>query len=364
MEKLATPPGSIVPATVPASLQESVPSTGPYEVVTADVDSQVVLERREDFEPWSTAAQPRGFADRIVMEIGGDEEGVHSAVLGGEVDWTDILSEEGMSQLVRRYGSQVHVFPQLVTMALFLNTELPPFDDVDVRRAVNLAVDRQKVLQLFGGPELATITCQTFPLGIRGYEPYCPFTADPSLSGVWSAPDLARAKRLVRGKRRVPVTILGWDDNADVVEHLVEVLKDLGYPATSEIRSLPGHFGKVRTDPEIQAGMTGWFADTPGASSFYQPNFSCATARLADTTNFSRLCDHKIDRLSREAGELQFSDAQKANELWSRIDREVTLTGAWVPLVSTKGADLVSERVGNYSYSPLYGMILSQAWVK
>ena len=57
IQKLATPPASILPVTVPTDPQVTIPSTGPYEVVEHDAEKQVVLERRDDFEPWATAAQ-------------------------------------------------------------------------------------------------------------------------------------------------------------------------------------------------------------------------------------------------------------------------------------------------------------------
>jgi ABC-type transport system substrate-binding protein len=63
------------------------------------------------------------------------------------------------------------------------------------------------------------------------------------------------------------------------------------------------------------------------------------------------------------ARSLQFSDPQHANELWARVDRRLTRAAAWAPLVNSKGVELVSKRLGNYSFSPVTGMILSQVWV-
>ena len=68
--------------------------------------------------------------------------------------------------------------------------------------------------------------------------------------------------------------------------------------------------------------------------------------------------------MSDEAGRLQFSDPQRANELWARIDRRLTRTAAWVPLVNPKGVELVSDRLGNYTHNPVTGIVLNQAWVR
>ena len=362
--KLATPVASIVPSSVPMTIQDSVPSTGPYEVASYEPQDQIVLERREGFRQWSSAAQPAGYVDRIVVDLGTKSADARKAVLEGDADWTDELGS-GVDELRRRYGSQIHVIPQLATFAVFLNTRVPPFDDVEVRRALNLAVDREEMQHVLGGTDRATITCQILPPGMQGYDPYCPYTADPSSSGAWLAPDLARAERLLRGKERVPVTVFSFDFLAGAAEHTAAVLRDLGYPAKSRVLPIGRFFDMVDSEPDVQAGVFGWFADVPGPSGFIRSNFACALARgRIPTTNTAHFCDRDIDRMSKRAGELQFTDPHLANELWARIDRKLTAVAAWLPIVNPKGTDLVSERVGNYTYSPVTGVILSQLWVK
>lgn len=366
--KLATPPASVLPVTVPIDIQVTVPSTGPYEVVDYDPEKQVVLERRDDFKPWATAAQSGGYAERIVVQM--NYRGQASrAVLAGHADWTDVSGDD-VTALRRRHGSHFREFPRPAIFAVFLNTKVSPFADVDVRRALNLAVDREVVQQTFGGPEQATVTCQILPPGSPGFDPYCPYTAEPGPSGQWRAPDLQRAKRLLRGKERVPVIVWGFDDVADTAEHIAAVLRDLGYPAEHRTLPIERFFGKMMTEPDVQAGVVGWMGDLPGPFSFIAPNFGCAAApsptpdQVQAAANFAHHCDPAIDRLSRKAARLQFSDPQRANELWAHIDRRLTRTAAWVPLVNPKGVELVSDRVGNYTYNPVTGMVLSQAWVK
>ena len=69
--------------------------------------------------------------------------------------------------------------PQPGTIALFLNTRVPPFNRLSVRRALNYAADRAAAVQVEGGPDVARATCQILPPHFPGYKPYCPTSTTP-----------------------------------------------------------------------------------------------------------------------------------------------------------------------------------------
>jgi peptide/nickel transport system substrate-binding protein len=58
------------------------------------------------------------------------------------------------------------------------------------------------------------------------------------------------------------------------------------------------------------------------------------------------------------------SQPQAPNEAWTRLEREVIDQALIVPLITPKVADFVSKRVGNYQRHPVYGMLISQVWVR
>ena len=77
--------------------------------------------------------------------------------------------------LRRQYPALLRSDPLLGTDMEQFNTRVPPFNDELARQAVNYATDRNKLVQIEGGPELATPTCQLLPPNSPGYRYYCPF---------------------------------------------------------------------------------------------------------------------------------------------------------------------------------------------
>jgi peptide/nickel transport system substrate-binding protein len=113
-------------------------------------------------------------------------------------------------------------------------------------------------------------------------------------------------------------------------------------------------FYRPRNYATFQIAQLRWFLDYPAASGFINAGiFDC-----------SYFCDRAIDRTIARARTLQATDPVAANELWGRIDRELTDQAPWLFLYNNKQADFVSSRVGNFQYNVRYGILLDQLWVK
>ena len=138
------------------------------------------LVRNPYFHEWSKAAQPDGYPDEIVFEIGGTPDEAVDDVIRGKADAFSTAQSEnppsaGLLLDARDpHASQVHTNPQPATIALFLNTRLAPFDRLDVRRALNYAADRAAAVERAGGPDVAQPTCQILPPHFPGYRPTAP----------------------------------------------------------------------------------------------------------------------------------------------------------------------------------------------
>lgn len=371
--KLALPTAAAIPPGVgrPGRGGQLPPATGPYGIDEVDRDGVVTLARNQRFRSWSSAAVPDGYADEITVRGGVDPRLAVPDVQKGKADYLGGPPTRGQARrLLTSDPGQFHMSVKQATEYFFLNTRVPPFDDVLVRRAVNFAVDRRAAVELVGGEDLAQPSCQILPPNFPGYRPNCPYTIDAGPGRPWRAPDLARARRLVGRSRtagmRVKVSVPGRQF-APVARLLVRTLRDLGYRAGLRILA-PEKYIPYVSDPRrrAQVGVQKWAPDYPAASNFLRVLFGCPQPGVepAASWNWSRFCDRTTERLATRATGLQASDPVAADALWARVDRRVVGAAAAVPLLNPKEIDFVSKRVGNYQHSPQWGVLLDQLSVR
>jgi YVTN family beta-propeller protein len=376
LHALALPLAAFVPAGTPVHpvRRRPIPGTGPYRVLPPKPAGTIRLVRNPRFHVWSQDARPDGYPDEIRIHQGSDIEKGIAAVQRGRADWVQVagVPVERLRTLMSTSGGRFHVGPMPLTFWMFLNTRAPPFDDPRVRRAVNLAVDRTKVVMGLGGSALAAPTCQVLPPGFPGYEPYCPYTLAPNPGGTWIARDVTRARSLIdrSGTRGMHVTVVIYDLPQPLAEarYFVSLLRGLGYVSSLRLIEDYNRYLQYVADSrnEAQIGLTGWSAPILAPSTFFGGNFSCAgfVPESAANSNFSELCDRKLDAMMRRAAAAQTSDPSRANELWAAVDRAVVDRAAAVPLVNPRSRVLVSARVGDYQSHPLWGTLLDQLWVE
>jgi YVTN family beta-propeller protein len=367
VHKLTTQIAYPVPEGVPMNeplVGEAFPGTGPY-ALTSMTDTEVRLARNAHFQVWDPAVRPDGYPDEIVFTLVEDDAQRVGMVENGEADYTSYRiprivgrSPELYSRIESQYPGQWHV-GSVGTHYFQLNVSLPPFNNLEARQALNLAIDRATVAGLPATPG-AAVTCQLLPPGWPGYQPYCPYTVDPDEGGRWKGPNLEEARRLaeVSGTLTVPVVVgPAAPLFTDKLEYVASVLEGLGYEHVSID-------DRADESPAWESGLmqvsfTGWGADWVTAGNFLGL-LRCPEAGGDQIINY---CNQDFDDAFEHALELQATDPAAANREWAALDRWAVDEALMVP-ISNDGADFVSARVGNYQFSPNGGTVLfDQMWV-
>lgn len=374
--KLALPYGDAVPKGSPQIDvgAHPLPGTGPYRIARYISNRSLVLTRNPYFHEWSADAQPDGYPDRIVYRFLSDPSAETSLVERGREDvMVDSPPPERLREITTTFPNQAHPFVEPTVYYLFLNTRIPPFNNIHARRALNLAVDRGALVRLWGGRQLARTTCQVLPPGIAGYRPYCPYTAHAAAAGNWSAPDLARARAQLAaagGAHGAVSVLVSADDprRVAIARYFVRLLDHLGYRA--RLRRYPDpqtfytHAGQPST--HAGAGVEGWESNLPRASDFFTNLLTCGSYQPTAQVNLNAagFCEPKLDREIERAQQLATSDPAASAAVWSKVDRTVTEAAPWVSFLNRAGLDLTSARVGNYQRNWQFSVLLDQLWVR
>ncbi len=367
-------------ATVPnapaTETKTPLPGTGPYRISQYRQGEAFVLTRNPYFQQWSFAAQPAGYPDTIRWMKTPDVATAIADVLSRRADLVrlpgvraDAVSRATTDLTQAQHPGQFHVENPFGLVWHYLNTSVAPLNDVRVRRAINYAVDRRKIVDIYGGSSRGTPTCQLFPPDFPGYRPYCPYSTGPT-DAAYDGPDLGRARALVAasGTRGISVTVTGPHDQLSHATnaYLVDVLRSLGYAAHLNELTEDSYFDLLSAPNArwqiLQA--TGWFADYPAASDFYLPLFSCLTGPPGAGILTARNCNRGLDALADRAYHAEGTDPGTARATWAAIDRALTDNAAFVALANQLEATVASQRVGNYQSSPELGPLLSQIWVR
>ena len=382
LPKLAQPEAFAVPAGTPARDvgTHPIPATGPYRIAFFGKKTMTMrLVRNPFFREWSHDAQPHGYPDSISFSwrLNSDNQTSNAAALRNQAarlrtverGAADIavagifqaLPKTVIDRLSVLYPGQLHLNTTLATAFYFLNTRAAPFTDVRVRRAVNIAFDRQAFGRIGGRSQAPT--CRYLPPGTLGYKPTCPY-------GSGGVAGLETALRLVRSSGTAGARVMVWAfESTDQERFMVSVLNSLGYRASLKVVDGFNAYWTQVADSRVgaQTGFIAYVGAWPSPFYFLPYFVSCAgfiPASPGNNPNPSEFCDPSIDAQMAHASAVQAQDPPAATVLWQRVESALAVQAPYVPIYNSRNVDFVSKRVGNYQYNPTSGALLSQLWVK
>jgi peptide/nickel transport system substrate-binding protein len=183
---------------------------------------------------------------------------------------------------------------------------------------------------------------------------------------------MPEARRLVASSGTEGMKVTVWKSPGPTgaineTKDAVTALRQLGYRAS--LRLLPDSTYYTYTNNSSNHAQVidgGWDADYPSADDFFA-KLTCSyfvPRDGLDTTDASEYCNPACDTQVAHAAALQATNPLAANAAWARLDREVTNLALWVPTVTPNEIDLISRRVHNYEYNPLWGALIDQIWVR
>lgn len=278
--------------------------------------------------------------------IGGNEaQGF--ALVSGEIDWAaaflPAIDRIFVGKDPEHHG---YFFPSLEgTVMLYANTRKPPFDQVEVRKALSYAIDRERIVRI----------------AMQGYTRQADATAlsdlyakyhDPKVleeEGDWTeynpqkAAQMLDAAGLVRGPgghRTMPDgsplvvdlnCVVGWSDWIIAAEIMVKNLRAVGIDVTLRTYAFGAWFNKLQMG-DFQLSMS-WSDGAATPWSFYQRQMSSDTYRPlgeAAENNWQRFVSKKADKLLTAFAST--ADPAMQQRLASELQREFVRMAPAIPL--------------------------------
>jgi peptide/nickel transport system substrate-binding protein/oligopeptide transport system substrate-binding protein len=316
--------------------------TGPYVLQSWKHGQNLVLSARGDYPEGNPRL--KGIVYRIIPED-------LTAVMEFETGGLDALqvpaSEHRRYTMDRRWTGRIFTRPGLNCYYLGLNCSRPPFDNVQVRRAMNMAIDRERILEtvyekrgiLATGPVPPALWKDgTRPAGTEGYR------YDPE-----------EAKRLISSAglagKRIRIYISTEAEILDILEVIQQYLSRVGLRA--EIVQMDWSALKQALNKgESDAFWLSWWADYPDPENFLYPMFHSANAGPAGNRTWysDRLFDHLIEQAQSTADErARFALYRQANE-------QVVRNAPWLFMWHRSDTYVVQERVQDFRIYAIYSV--------
>ncbi|ESZ27293.1 ABC transporter substrate-binding protein [Mesorhizobium sp. L2C084A000] len=314
--------------------------TGAFKLAEWTLGQRIVFERNADY--WHKGLP---HLDKITFEIGQEPIVALLRLQKGEIDvpgdgippakFQEVMADpEQKARVVE--GGQLH------TGYVTMNTTMAPFDNVKVRQAVNMAINKARVIQIINGR--AVPANQPLPPSMPGY--------DKEYKGY--PYDVAKAKALLAEAGHpdgfeTQLFAMNTDPNPRIAQAIQQDLAAIGIKAS--IQSLAqanviAAGGDKAGAPMIWSGGMAWIADFPDPSNFYGPILGCAGA-VPGGWNWSWYCNKDLDAKAAEADSVV--DPAKAGErdkMWSAIYDKVMEDAPWAPVFNEQRFTMKSARMG------------------
>ncbi|MBO0678329.1 ABC transporter substrate-binding protein [Mycolicibacterium sp. S2-37] len=293
--------------------------TGPFSFAGATSGDSITLRANPDY--WGSPPRISGVTFRFISE----PSTALSALQAGEVDWTDSIPPQRVSQLRGDESLRLAVTPSNDYWYLALNIAKAPWNDVRVRQAIAYGIDRDAIVQATSYGTAAKNQL-AIPDGNPWYTPYDTYSYD-----------VDRAKSLLAEAKAQPQTLdmlvtSEYPETVTAAQIIADNLAPLGI--TVDIRTVDfATWLDEQNSGNFDMLMMGWLGNIDPADFYY------AQHHTEGPNNAQKFSDPEVDRLL-DAGRTE-TDRDKRRDVYARA------------------ATLIADKV---SYIYLYNPSILQAW--
>jgi peptide/nickel transport system substrate-binding protein len=354
----------------PSTYGQYVAFTGPYmvendpqtgELTGYTPGQEIRMVRNPNWDGDATGDFRPAYLDSINIEEGFSDTASASrkilngsAQVNGDITPPPTVIEEAAQDAEE---GQMVASPSGGNRYIALNTQEPPFDDINVRKAVVAAANRTALRNTRGGELVGPVATHFLMPGMPGFEEAggVEGTGIDFLSNPEGDPDLAaeymREAGYESGKCEgdCQVTLVGDAASPDkeTTEVFVSTLEDLGFQP--EVRGVARdvmytRFCNVPDQMPNVCPSVGWLKDFQDPLSILQPTFDGEAISQTNNSNWPLLDVPEINEAMSEAALIE--DEEERAQAWGDIDTMITEQAPAVPYVWDNQVNIRSTDVG------------------
>jgi ABC-type transport system substrate-binding protein len=319
--------------------------TGPYRLDTWDLGNRMVFTAFEDY--WGEPAK----APTLEFRWNSESAARLNEILSGAVDGIDNPGRDDLETI--EANPDLQLIPRLAPNVFYLgmSNAYEPWDDVKVRQAIAMGIDRQRIVDNFyppGSTVADTFTPCSIPFACEG-DPWYEFDPEAARALLAEAgvPDGFQTQIHLREPDRVYITgqsVIAQDLQAQLKENL-------NIDATIDIQESGTMVDNVLAGNQPGLFMFGWGADYPDATNFLDFHFGAGTG-----AKFGEPYPDLVDVLNR-AGQTPVAEERTA--LYTEANNLIKQLAPMVPIAHSGSAGVFKADVANAHVSPLVSEIFA-----
>lgn len=118
--------------------------TGPFIFDSWTRNDKIVLKKNENYH-----VEGKPYLDQMIFTVVPDNSARLNTLITGEADMVDGMNPEDADTVLSNDGLALLKRPSFTNGYMVFNTELEPFNDVKVRQAIDLAIDKEGIVDAF-----------------------------------------------------------------------------------------------------------------------------------------------------------------------------------------------------------------------
>jgi peptide/nickel transport system substrate-binding protein len=340
--------------------------TGPFKFVSQTPQIEVVLEKNPDYD-WGPAGFQDGpaYLDRIVFKLVLEEASRMATLETGETQIIDEVPATRVAGMQDAGVFQIVGAPRLgIARSNFLNTSLPPTDDLRVRQAILYGTDREGLnAAVFRG--VYPIAYQVLTPGVRFYDeslddmyPFDPERAIELLEEAGWTEINSEGYRVRDGE---VLTINHATFSGYVAEAPSEIiqaqLRDIG--VRMDITVIGSGFIDIvsELDSPYHSALIATYSPDPGL--ILNRTFSCANV---GSSNWAFFCDPELDALL-QAG-LETADEAEREGIYREVQRIIQENALVLPLYANVNVFGLNQSVQGFRFNAYGHPELQGVWLQ